>query len=112
MPGRFVDYGMRWVTGAFTVGAMWFKYPFALLALVIVVGYMVLITRPDPSPDVDGGGRVGKNTDHIKSLLAFLVGGLVIGLIGIGYMVSLGALDDLVQSAQVTSQYTLVDAQY
>ncbi|MBZ0303664.1 MAG: glycosyltransferase family 39 protein [Anaerolineae bacterium] len=115
--------GMLWALGA-GVGcglAVWFKYPFALFAVVPVVAYVA--AQPHPcaaslSLIPQGGfarGRDFRNkqtsiwdTAHraILALLAFLAGGLLIVGGGIAVLAGLGALDELILSAQVTAQYT------
>jgi hypothetical protein len=106
----------RW---AFTAGALcawtlWFKYPFVLFVAVVMVGYGVLanarwraiggLSRPAESKDfkpTEGAVKIPSST-----IFAFLSGGLLVGLGGMAYLAALGALDALVQSASVTSQYT------
>jgi hypothetical protein len=43
---------------------------------------------------------------HLQAAVAFLLGGLLVGGGGLLYLVSIGALNDLIESARVTSQYT------
>lgn len=78
--------------GALCAAAVWFKYPFALFAIVPVTAYLLVHSRPGRSILTNG--------------IAFGMGGLVIVGAGAAYLASLGALDELILSAQVTSQYT------
>lgn len=80
------------LAGALAAYVMWFKYPFALFAVVLVVSYIVLIA-PDWSRLIGPG-------------LAFTGGGLAVGLGGVIALASMGALDALIESARVTSLYT------
>jgi hypothetical protein len=75
--------------GIFCGWAIWFKYPFAIFAGTLALSYWVL-----------------KRSIVWRDALAFALGiGLIIGA-GILYLASLGAWDDLVQSANVTASYT------
>src|SRR5690606_35137896 len=77
--------------GALCGWALWFKYPFILFAGAVIVNYLLLRPR---------GSRLW------KPLAAFLGGGLATGLGGVGLMAAQGALNALIESALVTSQYT------
>ena len=85
--------------GALTAYSIWFKYPFALFGLVPVAGYAILQPVSTDQP--------GQSAGLIAwDLAAFVVGGLLVGVGGLAHMAAIGALDALVQSAAVTSQYT------
>jgi hypothetical protein len=71
--------------------AVWFKYPFALFAVVP-------LTVPVLSP--------ADSRRKALLIVAFLAGSLLISIAGIAYMALLGALPALIESAQVTAQYT------
>jgi 4-amino-4-deoxy-L-arabinose transferase-like glycosyltransferase len=43
---------------------------------------------------------------HLRTAAAFVLGGLLVGGGGLLYLASIGALNDLIESARVTSQYT------
>lgn len=95
------------LAGALTGLAVWFKYPFALFGLVPLVGYSLSSPRPKSLSLMERG--LGGEVNRYSTLLAFLAfstGGLFIVGAGIAYMASLGALDELILSARVTSQYT------
>jgi hypothetical protein len=94
--------------GALTALAVWFKYPFALFGVVPLVAYWVAdVYSPSPLRRVERGpgGEVNRYST-LLTFLAFCTGGLLIVGAGIAYIASLGALDELILSAQVTSQYT------
>ena len=92
--------------GLLTGCAIWFKYPFALLVVVMVGGYVIQTTSPHASPYIQSESGAQRGEQAVKTLLAFLAGGLLVGVLGIGYLAALGALDELILSARVTSQYT------
>lgn len=77
------------LSGALCALALWFKYPFISFVIAVVVGYLLLRR-------VLAWGEVA----------GFVAGGLLVGLGGIGYMASIGALAALVESANVTAGYT------
>ncbi len=68
---------------------LWFKYPYLFFVLALVAGYLLLRRRW-----VWG------------EVIAFCAGGLLVGLGGMAYLASLGALEAWWQSAQVTAGYT------
>lgn len=78
--------------GALAAYAVWFKYPFALFGVALALGYLLLIA-PDWSRLIGSG-------------LGFAGGGLIVGLGGVAALAGMGALDALLESAQVTSRYT------
>ena len=118
--------------GALCAWVLWFKYPFALFVAVVVVAYVVVgrgkHDRGDaltPNPFAASGfplvprgaspsGRGETEATSIRLapsspaliVVAFIAGGVLVGVGGVLYMASLGALDALVQSATVTSSYT------
>ncbi len=86
------------LSGALCGYAVWFKYPFALLGAALVVGWW-WINRAV-------GTRNFVSLQMAKNIAAFVFGGLVIGIGGILIMQAMGAWDELLLSARVTSQYT------
>ena len=93
------------LAGVLTALAVWFKYPFALFGIVPVLAHGVASNSPSPLVERGSGGEVSRYST-LLSFLAFTAGGLLIAGAGIAYMAALGALDELILSAQVTSQYT------
>lgn len=81
------------IAGALCGWAFWFKYPFALFGLALVAGYAWQV-RP-------GGWRA-----HLGEALGFGLGGAAVIFGGLALLAAQGALDALVESARVTSQYT------
>jgi hypothetical protein len=75
--------------GMFCAWTLWFKHYYVFLALALVVSH-VLTRRGFP----------------VKEGLAFVAGGLLIGLSGTAYLLARGALDDLLATARGASQYT------
>lgn len=92
----FEDGKYHWVwsalSGAMCAIAAWFKYPFLLLALALALGYGITNQR-----DI---------RTIIKDTLAFSIAGLTIGIGGLLYLDSKGALGEMIESARVTSAYT------
>ena len=88
------------LAGALSAYVVWFKYPFALFMGVLVLGYLFL--RPKTATDA---GRF-LATGNWKLAASFAFGLLLIGGGGILYLASIGAWNDLLESARVTSQYT------
>lgn len=91
----------RWLwafaTGVLSAYAIWFKYPFALFVVAIVLGYIF----------VKSATLSRKETaSQWFEFFAFVIGGLVVLAGGIAALMAMGAWDDLVESARVTSQYT------
>jgi hypothetical protein len=93
-------------SGALCAWTVWFKYPFALFVLALVLGY-IWLQHKAAKPQ-------GREEIIIKSpfaslrlcVFAFTSGLLIVGLGGVLYLSSIGAWDALVQSAQVTAGYT------
>ncbi|MCC6805637.1 MAG: glycosyltransferase family 39 protein [Anaerolineae bacterium] len=79
--------------GALTAYAVWFKYPFVLFAGAVVVAYIFV-------------GEQRAAPLRRDSILAFIGGGLLVGLAGVAYLAAIGAWDALVESARVTASYT------
>jgi hypothetical protein len=88
------------LTGALCGYIVWFKYPFALFGVMIVIGYIWIRASTRPAIPLQ------KQDAYI--FISFMLGGLVVIVGGASYLMSIGAWDDLVTSAQVTSQYTLL----
>ncbi len=91
-----------WAFGAglLTAYSVWFKYPFAFFGIVVVAGYLILQPAQNPAEKPDHPLRIAGD------IFAFITGVLLVGLGGLAYMASVGALDALLESAAVTSQYT------
>lgn len=87
--------GWAALIGAWCAIAVWFKYPFALFGLALAAGYALALRG-------SGGGR----RPHRAEAAAFAVGGLAVGVLGLAWTAAAGALPDLIESANVTSQYT------
>lgn len=85
--------GWRWALACGLLGGwtLWFKYPFALFVAAVAGIYLLL--RP-------------RQAGLWQPVGAFIAGGLVVGLGGLALMAAQGALDALLESAAVTSQYT------
>jgi hypothetical protein len=77
--------------GALSGLAVWFKYPFVLFGVVLFITQIF-----------DRRNFLARK----RRWLAFLGGGVLVGLAGIVYMAAIGALPALIESARVTSQYT------
>ncbi|MEZ4672074.1 MAG: glycosyltransferase family 39 protein [Anaerolineae bacterium] len=88
---------------AFAAGVLcgyvvWFKYPFALLGVTLALYYVRVrwqTRKTAPLRRVDA-----------YTLALFITGGLLALAVGALYLMSAGAWDELIRSAQVTSQYT------
>lgn len=86
------SYSALWAFLAGALGAytIWFKYPFALFIGVQVLAYLLL----------------RRSSIRLSDIGSFLLGLLLIGGGGVLYLMSIGAWNDLLESARVTSQYT------
>jgi hypothetical protein len=89
---------------------VWFKYPFVLFSGLFLAGYLFGRTSI-----LAYGGRDASRRNFFTSkrygwpfrlVLGFLLGGLFVAVAGIAFMAAIGALPALIESAQVTSQYT------
>jgi hypothetical protein len=87
------------LAGALGAYIVWFKYPFALFLGVLVLGFLFL-SRPFTK------SSVLSPQSFLNTILPFTLGILMVGGGGALYLMSIGAWDDLVESARVTSQYT------
>lgn len=87
----------RWagLAGGISVSILLFKYPFVLFIFALIFAYIFSHIQTHRSPKA-----------LFKDGLAFVVGGLVIGLGSVGYFASVGILDDLIDSAQLASEYS------
>ncbi|MBK9746754.1 MAG: glycosyltransferase family 39 protein [Chloroflexi bacterium] len=85
------------ISGAMLGWTFWFKYPFAVMGLPVLVIYAVIRRSWDKS---------------IRSwdIFAICVGGLLTLVGGAAVMLSLGAWDALLESARLTSSYTTLTA--
>lgn len=106
------------LAGMLSAYAVWFKYPFALFGVALAAGYL-LITPGDTDHDLNPSAPLyifsarglsrwitefwsGANV----SIAGFIFGGLLVILGGAALLAVQGALDALLESARVTSQYT------
>ncbi len=85
------------ISGVMLGWTFWFKYPFAVMGLPVLVVYAVIRRSWDKS---------------IRSwdIFAIFVGGLLTLVGGAAVLLSLGAWDALLESAQLTSSYTTLTA--
>lgn len=90
--GRDSHWRWAFLSGVMSAIVLWFKYPFVFFIVLLIIGYISLLW--------------GNWQKLWRDALAFAAGGLLIGCGGILYLASLGALDDLIESALVTSRYT------
>ncbi|MCC6615871.1 MAG: glycosyltransferase family 39 protein [Anaerolineae bacterium] len=88
-------------SGALMGVVVWFKYPFALFALVLLLAYGQRLPRQE--------------TRALRSWAVFALpaalGGLIAIGAGIAWLVSAGAWEAFVESARVTASYTALGAQ-
>jgi len=77
------------VAGALAALTLWFKYPYLFFVLALVAGYLIMRRRW-----------------VWREVVAFCAGGLLVGLGGMAYLASIGALAAWWQSARVTAGYT------
>lgn len=75
--------------------AVWFKYPFVVFVIGLSIGMVLIYLSRHDAFNLPG-----------RELLALAFGGLVTGLGGIAVMAIIGAWNELVVSAVVTTQYT------
>jgi hypothetical protein len=101
--GTFIWSFLAGALGAYTV---WFKYPFALFIGVEIVAYLLLYSATFTPTSNKLSILLPLPFLYPSAIIGFLLGLLVIGGGGILYLNSIGAWTDLLQSAQVTSQYT------
>lgn len=80
--------------GALSAYVVWFKYPFVLFGLVTAAG--LFLTQ----------GRAKTRRSVIKAYTAYFGGAAIVIVGGILYLAEVDALDALIESARVTSQYT------
>lgn len=117
--------GWAFAAGLLFAATLWFKYPFGLLLLPVGVGYITLRTRSSATPQGHDASDVAAVRDpptqnnHVAfgrrgvmsrrdliNVAAFIAGTIVVGGGGALYLLQLGALTALIESATVTSQYT------
>lgn len=104
--------GGRWAAGAGVLSAyaVWFKYPFALFGIALILSYIFI--NMEPQKHSEGGTQRSKfnlsvsPTEMWLTFFAFFIGFVNTIAIGIFALIMMGAWDDLVESARVTSQYT------
>jgi hypothetical protein len=87
------------LAGALGAYVVWFKYPFALFIGVEIIAYLLLVRSQSKKSSF-------LFIPHPSSPVPFLLGQLVVGGGGVLYLMSIGAWNDLLESARVTSQYT------
>jgi 4-amino-4-deoxy-L-arabinose transferase-like glycosyltransferase len=75
--------------GALCAAALWFKYPYVVFVVVLALTYLITRRAWD-------WGEVG----------AFTAGGLLVGVGGMGWLATMGALSAWWESATVTAGYT------
>lgn len=89
-------YPLRWAffAGLGAACVLWFKYPFVLFVAALILSHLLT--------------RVNRRETKmlVKEGVAFAAGGLLIGLGGMAYLANLGALDEMIESARLTSEYT------
>ncbi len=79
-------------SGALTASCIWFKYPFIIFSGGVVFTYVWL--------------RIRQNAPLRRlDILLFIVGGLLVGVLGIAYMAAIGAWDALLESARISASY-------
>ncbi len=86
--------------GALAALVLWFKYPFVLIIAAFIIGALLL-------PGVITPGSPLRRA-WLPLGLSFAAGGLLVGGGGLLVMAALGALPALIESARVTTGYTLL----
>jgi hypothetical protein len=97
------------LAGALGGYVVWFKYPFAAFVALEVIAFLLLRQSAiPPNKPISQRIRLSLSPQSLvlSSVFAFLLGLLIVGGGGTLYLASIGAWDDLLQSAQVTAQYT------
>jgi 4-amino-4-deoxy-L-arabinose transferase-like glycosyltransferase len=97
--GLATNYLWPFLAGVLGAYVVWYKYPFALFLAFLPAAYLILRAADRRSKPTTGSWQ-------LVVPLAFLLGVLLVLGGGALYLMSIGAWDDLLQSAQVTSQYT------
>ncbi len=82
------------IAGGLCAWALWFKYPFVLFTAAVVIAYL-LWRRAEPVQSLQP-----------KVIAALFAGVLLVGGGGVLALASMGALEALIESARVTSEYT------
>jgi 4-amino-4-deoxy-L-arabinose transferase-like glycosyltransferase len=84
----------RWalLTGALAGIIFWFKYPFALFAGLLILGYL--------------GLRWPLRRSDLRPILAFIIGLAALLLLPTLALIGMGAWPEFIRSAQVTASYT------
>jgi 4-amino-4-deoxy-L-arabinose transferase-like glycosyltransferase len=104
---RPVIYGF--LAGALGAYVVWFKYPFAAFVALEIIAFLLLRQSAIPS-NTALWQRIrllfSPQSLVLSPVFAFFLGLLIVGGGGALYLASIGAWDDLLQSAQVTAQYT------
>lgn len=92
-------YGWLFLAGVLSGYVIWFKYPFALFGVALLAGYFFISLR--------GGSLYKKPVSPVVAGLSVFVGGVAFIVVGgVIYLQAIGAWDELVLSARVTTQYT------
>jgi hypothetical protein len=113
-PSPTTRYGIGWAfaAGALAGATVWFKYPFALFTGIFLVGYFTGGVSITGYGGQDAGGRdfflAKRYRWPFRLVVGFLLGALLVGVAGAVYMAAIGALPALIESARVTSQYTVL----
>ncbi|MCL4248169.1 MAG: glycosyltransferase family 39 protein [Anaerolineae bacterium] len=89
-------------SGALMGVVIWFKYPFALFALVLVLVYGFELRRRAEQPSL---------SVWFRFIIAAALGGLIVIGAGVLWLVQAGAWDAFVESVRVTASYTALGAQ-
>jgi hypothetical protein len=103
--------GVWWALAAGALAGItaWFKYPFALFTTVFLIAYLFggisIANAGGEDADVRHFFVAKRRRWPFRLALAFLLGGLLVGIAGMAIMAAIGALPALIESAQVTSQY-------
>jgi len=90
-------------SGALMGVVVWFKYPFALFAIVLILAYAFELHRRTHS--------VTSVSQWFAYMLPAALGGLIVIGVGVAWLMSAGAWDAFVESARVTASYTALGAQ-
>jgi hypothetical protein len=84
-----IRYGLPALVGMLAALTLWFKYPYVFFIAAVVMGYLVMRRRW-----------------VWNEVIGFTLGGLLVGLGGMVWLATQGALSAWIESAQVTAGYT------
>ncbi|MCA9911494.1 MAG: glycosyltransferase family 39 protein, partial [Anaerolineae bacterium] len=91
-------------SGALMGVVVWFKYPFALFAPVLVLAYAFEVRRRAEQPSFSMSA-------WLRFIIPAALGGLIVIGAGVIWLVQAGAWDAFVESVRVTASYTALGAQ-